>query len=499
MRQLRGFLTKRPFRPNRYIRASIIGLVVGVLAPAASAAPAAPMIAVPASGAYIDSSLVEVQGTASGDTDLVRVFLDGLPAVDTGPINGYWTAGVNATDGPHTLRARARDASNVWGPLSDPVTITVDTVHPAAPVITAPGDGQLVPFSTITVEGVAEPGATVTVEVSTGGSLSAIADGGGNWAAVRGFSDTSHTLVATATDAAGNDSLPSAPVTFEVDTLDPAPPIIYTPGQGSFHKDATLTITGSAEPGATVRVFEGITLVMQTVASDGTWSGTASFAEGAHSITARAYDSAGRVSGPTSPRSFTIDLTAPPAPIISTPRPGDVLKHEYVISGRAEAFATVELLKTNKVFARAQADPAGTWSLSHSAFSGEQLLKARAVDRAGNVGPVSPTIQFLVDATAPPRPTVTTPTDSIFLPTQVPRIEGSATDDIGVLAVQLEYYDLLGKEAYRVNALCDGCTEPSVDWQTTFAPLPGRYVVKVYAVDRAGNRSLPTKLIIYRL
>lgn len=499
MRHPRTTQSKPPRRSNRYIRASVVALAAISTAPAALAAPVAPVIASPAYGDVIGSSLVEVQGTASGDTDLIRVYLDGVPAADTGPINGYWTAGVSAADGPHTLRARARDVSNAWGPLSDPIAITVDTVHPAAPVITAPTNGQLVPFSTITIEGTAEPGATVTVDVSTGGTLTAVADAGGTWAAIRGFSDTTHTVQAVATDAAGNDSLPSAPVTFRVDTLDPAPPIIYTPGHGSFHKTATLTLTGSAEPGATVKVFEGVTIVMQTSATDGTWSGNATFSESSHSITARTYDTAGRVSGPTAVRTFTIDLTPPAAPVISTPRAGEVLRHEYVISGRAEPFATVELLKTNKVFARVPADGSGNWAITQTSFSGQQLLKARAVDRAGNVGPETPTIQFLVDASPPPRPTVRTPPDSIFLPTQVPRIQGSASDDIGVLAIQIEYYDLLGKEAYRVNANCDGCTDAVVDWQTTFAPFPGRYVLKVYAVDRAGNRSLPTKLIIYRL
>ena len=59
--------------------------------------------------------------------------------------------------------------------------------------------------------------------------------------------------------------------------------------------DNTLTLSGTAEANATVKVFDGATLLGSVVANaSGAWSyTTAALANGSHSLTATATDAAG--------------------------------------------------------------------------------------------------------------------------------------------------------------------------------------------------------------
>jgi hypothetical protein len=491
---------KRTILTRPVARAAALAVVAVALLPArALAAPAAPVFFDPDPNAFVNTDPVHVAGTSSGDTVLVRITEGVTILADTGPSGGYWAANVSLADGAHTVRARAQDAGGAWSAFSDPLTFTVDTVAPAAPAITSPPAGSTVTFTPVTVEGTAEPGAHVRVDVSTGGSLTATADGAGNWMATRAFTDTSHTLVAKATDEAGNVSLASAPVTFTVDTRAPSPPIVYTPANGTFWNTTAVSITGSAEPGSTVEVYEGVTIVMTVVASDGTWSGAPAFTPGAHTIQARATDPAGHVGAFSPSITFTVDLVAPAAPVIARPLEGSYVPYDYDVTGTAEPYATVQLVKNVQVVATTTADSSGTWTIHQQSFSGGQLIKARAKDRAGNVGPLSAPRAFTVDASPPSPPQITTPDGRIFLPTEPPRIDGTAADDIGVLAVSLEYYDILGQAYPFQNANCYVCPAVSVDWQSTYAPPIGVYEVKAFAIDRAGNRSLPARVGFVRL
>ena len=113
-----------------------------------------------------------------------------------------------------------------------------------------------------------------------------------------------HSLTATATDVAGNTSAASAALNVTIDTSAPVTPAIAafstdsgTAGDG-ITNDNTLTLTGSAEANATVKVYDGATLLGSATADgSGNWSyTTAALANGAHSLTATATDVAGNTS-----------------------------------------------------------------------------------------------------------------------------------------------------------------------------------------------------------
>ena len=74
----------------------------------------------------------------------------------------------------------------------------------------------------------------------------------------------------------------------------------------------TLTLTGTAEANATVKVYDGATLLGSAVANgSGAWSyTTAALANGAHSLTATATDAAGNTGAASAALAVTVDGAA---------------------------------------------------------------------------------------------------------------------------------------------------------------------------------------------
>jgi hypothetical protein len=124
--------------------------------------------------------------------------------------------------------------------------------------------------------------------------------------------------LSTGKDLAGNvvTSAPTSGATFTVDNTASAAPVITTASSTS--SNTKPTIAGTAEPGSTVKVFDGATL-LGTVVADGTgaWSFTqsSSLGDGAHTITATATDAAGNTSTASTSITITVDTTAPTAAI----------------------------------------------------------------------------------------------------------------------------------------------------------------------------------------
>ena len=114
-----------------------------------------------------------------------------------------------------------------------------------------------------------------------------------------------HSLSATATDVAGNTSASSTALSVTIDTVAPVSPDALpsystdsgTAGDG-ITNDNTLTLTGTAEANATVKVYDGATLLGSATANGaGAWSfTTAALTNGAHSLSATASDVAGNTS-----------------------------------------------------------------------------------------------------------------------------------------------------------------------------------------------------------
>src|SRR6185312_9989924 len=156
---------------------------------------------------------------------------------------------------------------------------------------------------------------------------SVTADGSGNWSyTTAALANGAHSLTATATDVAGNTSAASGALSVTIDAAAPVVPSITafstdsgTAGDG-ITNDNTLTLTGSAEANATVKVYAGVTLLGSATANGaGAWSfTTAALANGAHSLTATATDVAGNTSAASAALNVTIDTSAPVTPAIAS-------------------------------------------------------------------------------------------------------------------------------------------------------------------------------------
>ena len=181
------------------------------------------------------------------------------------------------------------------------------------------------------------------------------------------------------------------------------------------HDTSAQTLKGSAEAKATVAIFDnGKQLGTTTANSTGAWNFTLGvLADGAHSLTAKATDGAGNVSGPSSALAFTVDTAAPAAPsgLADAGIVGGFVNKAHdtsaqSLTGSAEANATVAVFDKGTRLGTTTANGSGGWSFTLGVLAdGAHILRATATDKAGNVSAPSAALAFTVDTVAP-RPTI---------------------------------------------------------------------------------------------
>ncbi len=344
-------------------------------------------------------------GTAAANST-VKVF-DGTKQIGTATASatGSWSFVTTAlTDAKHVLTATATDAAGKSSVASAALTVTVDTQAPAAPVLLT---DTTVNTNQVKLSGTAE--ANSSIKVYDGKTLvgSGTADAKGNWAITTGaLSQGTHSLTATATDAAGNVSAVSQardPVVGTTPSQVPAPSILSISPDSGIKGDLItnvnkVTLSGSAVANSTVTVFEGTTKVgTATVDSKGAWSLTTStLNDGVHHFTAIDNDSAGNKSVASADFAVTIDTHAPVAPTLAHySQAGAAVGatttfNDLLLKGTAEANSTVSIWDNGKQIATVTAGSAGTWSFDTGTLaSGAHSFISKATDVAGNTSVAS--------------------------------------------------------------------------------------------------------------
>ncbi len=355
------------------------------------AAPSEPVIETAGAVATRRPTIV---GSAEANTE-VRVF-DGatlLGSVDAGS-NGRWSLVLAAdlTSGAQGLTATAKDKVALTTSVpSAAVTLTVDLDAPAAPVVAAL---TVTRQTRPTIGGTAEAGLAVAIfdGATRLGSVTATGGGARSFVPTTALNDGSHPITAVATDAAGNLSPASAPVTLVIDTTAPAAPTF-----GALTNPTSATqpgLSGLAEANATVRVSDGVTLLGTAVAgAGGAWSFTpvSPLSQGSHTLGATATDGAGNTSGGAT-TTLQIDAVAPATPTVqaqatTSETPGvrgtydaaDTALLTVTLNGHTYSSATGAV-----VLDRAQ----GLWTLAvplaDALREGTYAVTAVAVDLAGN-------------------------------------------------------------------------------------------------------------------
>lgn len=298
----------------------------------------------------------------------------------------------------HSFLNAAGACSGMCGVIVQP-----DFIPPPPPAITEPTDGAALSTSQVTVAGTASAD-TVTVRLKEGGAgLQEIPVSGGSWSTVQGFAAGSHTILATALDAAGNESGPSNQVSFTVtDTIPPPAPSITQPPDGSWFRGTSVTVAGRAFGDTVkVRLKETGSVLDEIPVLGGNWSTTRSFSSGRHSILATALDGAGNESGPSNQVIFTVDTT-PPAATMTAPSDYQVLlspvrfegtgTDDFLVSG---VLVTIwnRLRNTRETIPASCTgcgSPAATWSLVRNLPLSVYSAWVTVVDAAGNEASTAP-------------------------------------------------------------------------------------------------------------
>ncbi|HVX77216.1 MAG TPA: Ig-like domain-containing protein [Bradyrhizobium sp.] len=388
-----------------------------VTIPSAPTAPAAPTIVSFSNdsgtvGDHItNDNTLTLTGTAVANST-VTVF-DGSTKLGTttADSSGSWSYITSVlTDAIHTLKA-TDTVSGLTSATSSPLTVTVDTAPPAAPVLVS---DSIVNTNHVLLSGTAEANSTITVYDGTTAIGTATTAANGTWSVTTSaLSSGSHELTATATDVAGNVSVLSP----SLDPVIPGPTPPAAPTIAAFSADSgtvgdhitndnTLTLTGIAVANSTVTVFDG-TKQVGTAKADGSgnWTVTTSvLSDGSHNLTATATDASGQTSAASSALSVTIDTTVN-APVISTATAEG--SGAYLLKGTAEANSTVSVFDGTKQVGTVKADASGAWSYTVSSLSvGTHSLTAKAVDVAGNSSVASAAVSAVVLAPAPGAPTI---------------------------------------------------------------------------------------------
>src|SRR5207244_2087255 len=136
-------------------------------------------------------------------------------------------------DGTYSITAKATDVAGNTSAASAALSVTIDTTAPTAPTtpdLTAATDSgssntdNVTNVTTPTFTGTAEASSTVTIYSDGVAKGSGTATGGTYSIAVSALTAGTHSITATATDAAGNVSALSSPLSVTIDTSAPAAP-----------------------------------------------------------------------------------------------------------------------------------------------------------------------------------------------------------------------------------------------------------------------------------
>lgn len=283
-------------------------------------APDAPVIDTPADGDVTTDPTPEFSGTAEPGSTVVVEDADGNEVCTDVAEGGSWscTPAQNLPEGEATYTATATDDA---GNTSEPDTVTFEVDTATTVDVLTPADGSTIPDTTPEVSGTGEAGAAIEVTEAGLPVCSTTVEQDGTWSCTPSVPllPGEHTFTVTAGDEVGNTD--TATTTFTVDpdaddTDPPAAPVITSPADGASVQDTTPQITGTGEPGATVTVSEGSTvLCTAVVGTDTTWScsPTVALPLGPHTVTATQTDADDNVS-PADSVSFTIVAPTPAVP-----------------------------------------------------------------------------------------------------------------------------------------------------------------------------------------
>lgn len=380
--------------------------------------PPAPVITGPANGSTLTTLTPTMAGTGEpGDTVTVT---EGGTTICTATVDttGQWscTPTTPLTPGPHTITATETGPA---GGTSLPSTPVAFVVAPPIAATISPGNGPSIGGTTVTITGTDfVPGQTTVTIGGTTIPASAVTVNPAGTSLT--FSTPAHApgpVPVTVTTPVG----PSAPLTYTYNP--PAPPTITSPANGGTVGTTTPAITGTGQPGDTVTVSEGGTvLCTATVDGAGNWSctPTAPLGPGAHTITAT--DTAPNGGGTSAPSAAVTFTVAAPTAVGLTPNHGPSIGGTTVTvtgAGFVAGQTTVTIGGTTVPATAVTVDSTGTALTVTTPAHAPGPVDVTVTTPNGTTAPLT----YIYDV--PPAPVITSPANGSVLTTPIPAIGGT--------------------------------------------------------------------------
>lgn len=374
----------------------------------------------------IDDARPTVSGTAEPHATVIVYDKGKEIGRATVDAKGDWsfTPGTALKDGTHLFSYSAVDRAGNQSEFSEPFEFIVDTRAERVTIHMAE-DGAGSVTGLVYSGGVTDDTTPTLMGTATAGGIVKLYEGGvllgqttaevdGTWSFTPNvpLADGAHTLSATVTLPAKGESALSKPFDLVVETVAASQPTIETVhdnvglvqgvlAKGAHTDDRTPTLSGKAEAGCAVRVYDNQGLLGSTTANaQGVWTFTPSepLLDGQHAFTVVAVSAAGNSSVPSDDHTVLVDTVAPAKPIIDYVQDdvgaevGALASGDRTDDGRpsihgsAEPGSTVIIKDGGIEIGRVQADGAGRWSFDvvDELDAGWHALVAEAMDVAGN-------------------------------------------------------------------------------------------------------------------
>lgn len=485
-------------------------------------------------GGATDDTQPTFRGENGTPGDTVRLIVDD-ELVGTAIVgdDGKWavTPEKPLPEGSHTGKVIITDPEGNASEPSDDFEFIVDLQGPDKPVIGHVEDDQGPSVGPIHNGDTTDdtqpvfsgdkgtPGDTVRLIIDDEVVGTAIVGDDGKWEVTpeKPLPEGEHEAVVVITDPVGNDSDPSDPIGFIVDTTPPVKPTIDSVfddaglktgnlTNGEVTDDSTPAFTGTAEKNSLVHIIvngKEVDSVTADPTGKWTWTPSPALTNGHYDVKVVAEDKAGLRSEPSD--AFSFELVAggiPPAPAITdviddvdahvgTVQQGGITNDDKpTITGTGQDGMTIYLYDgTNPTPVGSAVVTGGTWTIDFdTALSqGEHRFRAVAENAVGNRSPETGEWVIIVDSVKPLAPTDIELWDDFGTPGII--ADNGTTDD--------NTPTYRGKGDANGTAIIDlgnGTTvrvpvDGSGNWSYTPAPAleDGDYTWKVAIEDKAGN------------
>jgi hypothetical protein len=282
---------------------------------------------------------------ASGETVYVSLDNGATWSAATASVGqATWSLAGRTLTASSTLRVKVSDVAGNDGAVLTQAYV-YDTTAPSTTFsgVTLSSDTGASATDFITRTAAQTLGATLSTAPAAGDIVYGSLDNGAHWtditSKVSGATlswngvtlSGSDTFKLKVTDAAGNDSAvaskayvldASAPATPGAPVLPSASDTGASSSDG-VTSDSTPTLSGTAENGSSVAIYDGAVLLGTVTAGAGGWSYTSgALSDGTHTITAVATDTAGNVSAASAALTVTVDTVAPTITSVTVPADG---------------------------------------------------------------------------------------------------------------------------------------------------------------------------------